>query len=303
MGRKKKTETNKTTKNDLLNKTIAEINKEFGANTLKKGNDFGIKRRLLFSIPELNELTGGITFGNFTIIYGAESSTKTSCCYDLIAQAQKENLTCCLVDLEHSYEKSRAEFFGVNTDNLLVLDNIDYAEQAMDIVRKLCHKKVVDLIIIDSIKGFSPKSEQETKKGKDRSIEEDEMAILARKMDKFLRTTANAVAKAEVAVVLIGQTRTDLGSFGAPQTLSGGKAQKFWSVCTIKLMRSPKGEWPTKNVKEEIEDDEGESHKKTIKQIIGFNVIATLEKTKISGTKNEGSKVNFKFLFESGFEK
>ena len=55
--------------------------------------------------------------------------------------------------------------------------------------------KAIDLIIVDSIQGLSPKGEQETKKGIAKSLEDDTMALLARKLSQFFRMSAAGIAE------------------------------------------------------------------------------------------------------------
>ena len=216
---KKKEQTDKQIK---LKKVLQEINKSLGVSCLKMGKDVAIKKRLKTSIPAFDTLIGGgIPEGQFSIIYGGKGVGKTTLAYDFIANAQKDNKTCMFLDLECSFDSDRAESVGVDISKLIV-GHFTTAEEAMDTLIKLCNEKVVDLIVLDSIQAMSPKNEQETKKGKIKSIADDEMALLARKLSKFFRVSAHSVYEGNVAILLIGQIRTNLGGFISFDTLSGG---------------------------------------------------------------------------------
>ena len=291
-----------------LKKTLQEINKSLGSGCLKMGKDIAIKKRLKTSIPEFNKLIGGgIPEGQFSIIFGAKGSGKTTISYDFIANAQKEGKVCMFLDLECSFDTERAESVGVDTSKLIV-GHFTTAEEAMDTLVIVCKEKVVDLIVLDSIQAMSPKGEQETKKGKVKSIESDELALLARKLSKFFRVSAHKVYEGNVAILLIGQVRVNLGGFIAFDSLSGGKALEHWASLIVKLRRGAKVDSPTIDTKENIYDKQGnqefkkngEPKQKTIHKIAGFNCVIKLEKTKIK-SEPELSEIQIPFYNKTGF--
>lgn len=292
----------------LLKKTLQEINKNLGNNVLKMGKDIAIKRRLKTSIPEFNKLIGGgIPEGQFSIVWGNKGSGKTTLAYDFIANAQKEGKVCMFLDLECSFDAERAESVGVDTSKLIV-GHFTTAEEAMDTLITVCREKVVDFICLDSINAMSPKGEQETKKGKIKSIEDDEMALLARKLSKFFRVSAHAVYEGNVAILLIGQARTQLGGFVTFETLAGGLALGHWSSLIVKLRHGAKADAPYLSSKELVYDKQGnqefkkngEPKLKTVHKIAGFNCVIKLEKTKIK-SEPELSEISLPFYNSSGF--
>lgn len=303
---KKKVE--KIDKQILLKKTLQEINKSLGNNVLKMGKDVAIKKRLKTSIPEFNKLIGeGIPEGMFSIVWGNKGSGKTTLAYDFIANAQKENKVCMFIDLEHSFDPERAKQIGINLENLII-GQFGVAEEAMDTLIKVCSEKVVDFIVLDSIQAMSPKGEQETKKGKVKSIEDDEMALLARKLSKFFRVSAHKVYEGNVAILLIGQARTNLGGFIAFETLAGGHALGHWASIIVKLRRGQKSDAPYLSIKENVYDKQGkqefkkngEPKQKTAHKIAGFNCVIKIEKTKIK-SEPELSEIQIPFYNKTGF--
>lgn len=303
---KKKVQKNE--KEILLKKTLQEINKNLGNNCLKMGKDVEIKKRLKTSIPEFNKLIGGgIPKGKFSIIWGNKGSGKTTEALDFIAEAQKEGDTCFFIDLEHSFSPEWAESRGVDLTKLIV-GHFNTAEEAMDTLIKVCNEKVVDFIVLDSIQAMSPKGEQETKKGKVKSIENDEMALLARKLSKFFRVSAHKVYEGNVAILLIGQARTNLGGFIAFETLSGGHALGHWASLIIKFRRGAKVDAPYISSKENVFDKQGnqefkkngEPKQKTVHKITGFDCVIKIEKTKIK-SEPELSEISLPFYNKTGF--
>lgn len=287
-------------KKERLHQLMNEKNREYKGNFLKFAKDEEAPTRTLFGVPAIDELTGGIASKRFTVIYGSKGTAKTSLAYLAIAQAQKNKKICAYIDMERSYDEVRAKQFGVNVDDLVLATEFDTAEEAMDTFISMCKEKVVDLIVLDSLQALSCKGEQETKKGKQKSTEDDTMALLARRLSQFFRMSASGVYKGDVTVILIGQTRMNLGGFIALESLSGGHALQHWSTMTINTRRGPKAESPTEKVTLEELDENGKKIK--VEKIIGFQSIIKIEKTKISGSKAEGEEVRLPYYFANGFQ-
>ena len=195
------------------------------------------KERIPTGIEAVDKLITGFPAGAFSIIWGNKGSTKTTTALHLIAEAQKLGKTCLYLDLEHSYDNDWATKCGVDTTKLLIAGNFDNAEQAMDTAIKVSREKVVDVIVLDSVQALSPKGEQEEKSGAEKSIEDDTMALLARKLSLFFRVSGTDVYRGKVTFVLIGQARTDLGGFIKLDKLSGGKALGHYATLVIKAYK------------------------------------------------------------------
>ena len=209
-------------KKKLLQTEVALLNKKFGKEVVSFGYDKEIER-ISFNNSALDSITGGgVAVGRFNILWGAKGSAKTTLCYNLVASAQKMGKLCMWIDMEKSLDTTWAATQGVNIKELLIAPSFSTAEETLDSIIDLTKKKLIDLIIVDSIHGLSPKGEQETKKGIKKSIEDDTMALLARRLSKFFRISATGIAESKCTIVLIGQTRMDLGGFITLEKLSGG---------------------------------------------------------------------------------
>jgi len=288
-----------TEQQDNLRKIINELEKKFGKGVIHFATDERPKDKIALPVKELNDLTGGgIQCGSFSIIWGNKAVAKTTLAFYLIADAQKQEKQCIYFAIEPGFDKKWAEKCGIQLDKLLIV-RPKTAEEAMDTLIKLSKEKVIDFAVIDSIQALSPEGEQQTKKGKEKSVADDTMALLARKLSLFFRMCARDVYRGNVAVLLIGQARTDLGGFFAFEKLSGGHALEHWSALTLKAYRGTKADAPRYKFK--IIDKKGK--KKTKEIIIGFNLSVKVEKTKISGTRPEGSEIKIPFYYEYGFKK
>lgn len=173
---------------------------------------------------------GGVPKGRIIEIYGNESSGKTSLVLDIIAQAQKNDGICAFVDAEHALDPVWARKLGVNVDELLV-SQPDGAEQALEIVDAFVKSGGIDVVVLDSVAALVPRAEAEGDMG------DAHMAILARLMGQAMRKLTASVQKSNTVLILINQTRSNIGGYGSPVTTSGGKAIKFFASQRIEVAK------------------------------------------------------------------
>lgn len=284
---------------DKLNSVLREINK-VNPDSVKYANTLEEKGRQSFGYKCLDKLTGGgILCGNFTTIWGSKGCGKSTIAYKMIATAQKEGKIACYLDIERSYDPIWAKKFGVNVEDLVIV-SIKTAEEALDTIIKLCREKVVDLIILDSIQGLTPKQENYQGKGeKERSVEDDSMALLARKLSQFFRMAAAPVSDAKCAILLIGQARMDLGSFIKMDTLSGGHALMHNSRLILRVRRGQKADAPSEKVETEELTETGKKRKETV--LLGFDLVIHVDKSQINGC-TEGQELHLPFYYDGGIK-
>jgi RecA/RadA recombinase len=279
--------------NPALKKSVNELTKKFGTDVIHFASDEPERERIPTGIPELDKMIGGFPCGAFSVIWGNKGSTKSTAVLNLIAQAQKLGKQCLYLDLETSFDNKWAEKCGIDRKKLLI-GHFDNAEQALDSAIKMSKEKVIDVIILDSVQSLSPEGEQETKKGETKSTADDTMALLARRLSQFFRMDAAGNYRGNIAFILIGQSRMDLGGYIKLEKLSGGKALAHWATLIVKAYRSGKADAP--HYKFQIN-----GKNKSIP--IGFEICYRLEKKKISGTAPEETEVRANFYNEFGFKK
>lgn len=282
-----------------LKNVMRDINKDKGLN-LKFGSDVPTKERISFGYKCLDKLTGGgIQRGTYTTIWGSKGVGKSTIAYKAIATAQKEGLITCYIDMERSYDSNWAKSFGVDIGNLVYIATKE-AEETLDVIIKLCKENAVDLIVLDSLHGMSPHQEQyQGKADKEKSIQDDTMALLARKLSQFFRMATPHVADAKVAVLLIGQSRLDLGSFVKCEVLSGGHALAHNSRLILRFRRGQKADGEFETIETEELDTNGK--KKKEKHQTGFSLVIRVEKSQISGC-TEGNEVATIFNYKTGIK-
>jgi len=282
-----------------LKDVLRDLNKK-NPGSVTYANEIDVKGRQSFGYKCLDNLTGGgIIMGNCSVIWGSKGCGKTTLALKLIATAQKQGRTCAYLDVERSYDPIWAKKFGVNTDALVYV-TCPNAEMVMDTVIKLCKEKVVDIIVLDSVQGLSPHGEQyEGKADKERSVQDDTMALLARKLSQFFRMATAPIADAKCGLLMIGQARMDLGSFIKMETLSGGHALMHNSRLILRMRRGQGADAPTQKVATGALTEKGKPEMETVK--IGFDAVIHVDKTQIQGCI-EGSEVHVPFLFDSGIK-
>jgi len=289
-----------------LDNTLRDLNKKFGKTSIKYANTIEERGRIPFKNTHLTDFTGGgIPKGTYSCIWGSKGCSKTTVALDLISVAQKAGSTCVYVNGERSYDPSWAVKRGVDTEKLVVI-NVETMEQGLDTVIKLCREKVADLIVYDSLHGIAPKGElYEGKAEKEKSVDQDTMALRARKLTQFFEMATAFVAEAGCAVLFIGQSRTDLSGFVKLETLTGGHALLHNCRLIIKLRRGQGADAPvTKEKVPVIElNEEGDKVEKikTIETKIGFDLVLKIEKSQVSGCI-EGQEMHIPFLFEKGIK-
>lgn len=216
-----------------LKDTLNELSRAYGSDNVKYGNwsDKNIDIIPTGAVTLDRAIgVGGIPRGRITVIYGHESSGKTTLASHVVANAQKQGLTAAIIDAEHAYDILYAKSIGVDREKLILLQP-DSGEQAFSMMEKLIETGEVGLIVLDSIAAMVPQKELETGVA--------EMGGIARLMSAGLRRVSGTVRKNNVALVLINQVRMKIGvMYGNPETQPGGKAPMFAASVIIKVSKN-----------------------------------------------------------------
>lgn len=223
-------------KKKALSVTMAHLEKDFGAGTVMRLGDNGIKD--IETIPtgslglDFALGVGGVPRGRITEIYGPEASGKTTLAIHIIAEAQKQGGICAIIDAEHAFDRFYAEKLGVDVNNLWIAQP-DNGEQALDIAEQLINSGAIDVLVIDSVAALTPKAEIEGEMG------EKNMGLHARLMSQAMRKLTGTIARTRTCCIFINQIREKIGLvFGNPETTTGGNALKFYSSVRIEIRPS-----------------------------------------------------------------
>jgi len=212
---------------------------------------FGDKSRRVETISSgslvLDSLAGGgLPVGRIIEIYGPEASGKTSIALTAVGNVQKNGGNAVFIDLENALDPAYATKLGVDMSRLGIAQP-DYAEQALELVEQLAASGSVDIIVVDSVAALVPKAEFEG------TLEDQNMALLARILSRSLKKLANTANKNKCTVIFINQLREKVGFvLGNPETTTGGKALKFFASQRIDIRRKGQVKEGTKVIGTEV---------------------------------------------------
>lgn len=218
---------------DNLAKTILQINKKFGENTIGtlKNMPTIVADRVLTGSPYLDWcIGGGFPLGRTVELYGPFSSGKTLIALRTVAQAQKAGLKCVYLDCENAFEPKIAEKIGIKTDELVV-SQISAGEDTFDVIDMLLDSEDVSMIVVDSVASLVPTYESEN------PMEKQTIGLHARLMSKGLRRITGKASKNKTLVLFINQIREKPTLYGNPETTTGGRALGFYASLRVEVRR------------------------------------------------------------------
>ena len=223
--------TNKDAQLELIKKAIV---KKYG-NVMSKLSDYDDSLIQTISSGciglDLAMGRGGFARGRIYEVYGPNSSGKTTLALNAIIQAQMRGLKACFIDAEHSADRDLFKAYGVNVDELDMIQGYD-GEANLDILEKLVRTGAYDIAVVDSVSALIPRSEAEA------DIDKEFMGLHARLMSKALRRLAPLADEVNCLLIFINQLRMKIGTYGDPSTTTGGEALGFYSSGRI-FVRGP----------------------------------------------------------------
>lgn len=187
----------------------------------------------------------GIPGGSLIQLVGDEKSGKSTLSLDILAQAQyqalpeieivldkqKLSINAVYVDFERSFDREYAEALGVDVSKVLLVKT-PWGEQSFDIVEHLLAEGI-QLIIIDSIPMFVPKSEG------DKSLEDNEkMAANASILGRAIKRLIQLADSADALVIVINQNRSNISQMSHKEKKPfGARILQYAVKLTISLTR------------------------------------------------------------------
>ena len=230
---------------DILNKTHRQYGKSSvflvdGAEEAHKNPDNWISTGSIV----LDKLTGGgYRRGRMIEIYGPFSSGKTTICLHAVAECQAKGGVAVFVDAEHALDPYYAENLGVDLSGLII-HQPDAGEATFQMM-EMWIEEGVDLIIIDSVSSVATAFELERS-------HEDKTRVggVSAMWSEALRKLAGKVGKSKTVLMLTNQIRNKIGSYGNPETTSGGNAIKFYTSLRLEIRKVSQGAINNKTTKE-----------------------------------------------------
>jgi protein RecA len=173
----------------------------------------------------------GLAWERISEVYGAESSGKSSYVMGCLGAIQRIGGVGVYVDAENACTQERAEVFGIDRSQLLMVSDLENAEQGLQVLYdavKAHHGKEPMLAVYDSVPAAVTKAEAESES------EDHHMAPLARLMSKMVPRFVQLLRGKNAHVLFVNQTREKPGvMFGSPEYTPGGKALKFYASARL----------------------------------------------------------------------
>jgi recombination protein RecA len=239
-----------TTEHKVIIEVMAEINKEFGPETVVWGSELrfsDIPRIGSGSLALDTALGGGWTVNAWHEIYGDESSGKTTIILKTIAtqQARDKDWTVFWIAAEE-FVPEWARDLGCDVDRIVVMQT-NVLEEATNAAIRVLETRTVDALVIDSLPALSPIGETEG------AMDDQQVGQVARLMGKFFRKAYTAMKRSmveadrPVTCFMVNQWREKIGiTWGDPRTTPGGRAKNYWYNTRVELKRD---EWITEGEK------------------------------------------------------
>lgn len=184
-----------------------------------------------------NLIGGGPRRGAFLELVGKPHVGKTNLAFDCISAAQKEGATVVYLLSEGSFPEEAARLHGADLDRLVLIDGFFSAEEGLNTLKdlliddKLVRRKLVDMVVIDSISGMRPAAELKAVMAD--GFEKDTVGRHAAMWSKAFPIILPCMHN--TAIVMINQYRNAIGSYGSPQIKTGGHAAGYYPHATIKV--------------------------------------------------------------------
>ena len=166
------------------------------------------------------------------------SAGKSSMLLELIGNEQRKGKTAAWVDVEQTYDPEWATKLGVDNSNLLVSQARTINEMVDE--GKSLMKAGIDIIVVDSISTLLPAVffEKDSDDLKD-LVNTKQIGAEARDMGQAVKMLNYANNRdGETLLILISQTRNNLGAMHASLIPTGGKAVQFYSSTIVRLISS-----------------------------------------------------------------
>jgi recombination protein RecA len=171
---------------------------------------------------------GGMALGRLYEIFGPNSGGKSTLAANVVIQAQKRGLKCCYVDAEHAVDPLLFKSYGVDIEKLDLIQAFN-GEENLDVLEMLISSGDYKVAVVDSVSSLIPSSEA------DSEIGDDHIALLARLMSKATRRFTPLANKTGCLMIFINQLRMKVGSYGNPETTTGGEALAFYTTGRISI--------------------------------------------------------------------
>jgi recombination protein RecA len=257
-----------------LEALMKEVNGRYGENVMERASNIQGYRHIETGVFMLDfALLGGMAEGFATMLYGWESSGKTTTAMRVVGNALKKfpNKAAVWLDPETTFDPIWADVHGIDRSRLYY-SQPDSGEHAVDIASAVLKNSDSVLLVLDSIPALVPQKEA------DNSAEDDTVAMRARLVAKFCAKVLSSwhVMRPQgfrVTVIMINQWRNKIVIKGDNRSLPGGNQPRF--LCSTMI--------ETKNLEVLEADDRG------VETAVHSDMSFVVKKSKAGNSLRNGS--------------
>jgi len=284
---------------DILQATLQELRDTIPDFRGGFGNEPEVQKMMeipFFKTPiaALNRaMGGGIPGGRWTTIFGPEKVGKTSICGQTIAIDQElhPDGRWAWFDVEDTFDERYMCALGMDMSRLILVPAGQIMEDQQDALIKLVRTGFLRGFVIDSVGSYVASQEMVKKKtGALKSMKDDTMVAVPRKLSEFLRRATPQFSRHKMAQILIGHKYQGIGQFPKMEQ-KGGNALKHWAGMRLDIYRSRDDA-----LKKAVVQPDGQMKE----CFIGFKSTIRIDKSKVSPT--EGQEVEVPFIHGMGFD-
>lgn len=269
-----------------IDNLIAEVNKKYKTDIIRKASDLKSIEFIPFTSPMMNYLTrGGTPVGRMIEFVGLPQSGKTTTALDVIVNYQKKYPARYTVylDAENTMDKEWGMTLGVNWDTVILIQpEAEYGEQLLDMLLDYIRSGKIGMVVLDSVPYIQPKSTCE--KALDEKTYGGNSALIKAFCDKVVPLCK----KTECTFLAINQIRENIGNPYKPFKIPCGTALAH--ACSQIL-------WFTKG---SLLDEKGGEVSSNYATPTGNRVQVKMEKNKV--TKNDRRLGSYTLNYYSGVD-
>lgn len=177
---------------------------------------------------------GGWPKGRFNLVFGEESSGKTTMALHAVREAQKQGINSVYIDGENALDPNYMHKIGIDLKKLLIAQP-PHLERAIDLMFTLMDTDKVGLIVFDSIAGMKSKEVMEAD-----AENESSRAPEARRWSVQVPKLVEAAARSNTCILFVNQIR-DSQNMYQPVTQPGGRTLKFAHSTMVQLKKYLEG--------------------------------------------------------------